>query len=125
MGRNGETSQAIDTSGAEINPATEESVIGVKPLSGASTNGTVALALADTWYQVPSTIPTSDYLLVVTKENSSGTIRWSGNNTGTPSTTNGNKLLTGTLKGRLSANKPLYVSSSIAGDDVNWEVIII
>ncbi len=104
--------------GDGVNPATEESVIGVKPLSGASTNGTVALAVADTWYQVPSTVPTSDYLLVVTIENGVGDIRWSTENGGTPGVTNGN-LAPGELNIKLAANEVLYYGSSTAGDDVN------
>jgi len=94
-------------------------------LSGASTNGTVALAVADTWYQVPTTAPTSDYVLVVSKENEAGTIRWSTTNSGTPSATNGNKFLTGSLKIKLAANEVIYFGSSTAGDDVNWITKII
>jgi hypothetical protein len=107
-----------------VNPATEESVKGVKPLSGASTNGTVALALADTWYQVPTTAPTSDYLLVSTIENGVGDIRWSTENGGTPGAGNGN-LAPGELSIKLAAGEVIYYASSTAGDDVNWLTKII
>lgn len=88
-------------------------------IRGTSTNGTRALTLADTWYSVPSTVPTVDYILVVSIENSAGTIRWGFSNAGTPSATNGN-LAPGHLDIRLAANQTIYFASSTAGDDVNW-----
>lgn len=88
-------------------------------LSGSSTNGTRDLTSANTWYAVPSTIPTQPYILVVTIENNAGTVRWGFSNTGTPSATNGN-LAPGELMVRLNAGQVVYYASSTAGDDVNW-----
>ncbi len=106
-----------------INPATEDSVIGVKPLSGASKNGTTVITVANTWYKIPATVPFVDYCTIIVKENTSGEIRWSGNNVDIPSSTNGTKLLTGTLTCRLAGNKYIYIASSVVGDIINWETI--
>jgi len=93
-------------------------------LSGASANGSVALAVANTWYQVPNVVPTSDYLLVATIENGSGDIRWSTENGGIPGVSNGN-LAPGELSIKLAGNEVLYYSSTIVGDDINWLTKII
>jgi len=90
--------------------------------SGSTSDGTVALTDADTWYAVPTTAPTEDYILVVSSENAAGTIRWSYDNGGTPSATNGNKLPIH-LALKLGANKTIYAGSSDAGDDVNYTII--
>lgn len=108
-----------------INPATEESVVGVRPLSGTGTNGSITLAVANTWYQVPATIPSAPYHLVISKEVNNGDIRFSGNNVGIAGSSNGNKLITGTLVAVMSAGRAFYISSSVAGDIVNWQAIII
>jgi hypothetical protein len=92
---------------------------GVAPLSGTSANGTVALTVADTWYAVPSTVPTVPYVLVVTLENANGTIRLGLSNSGTPSVTNG-MIAPGIFTVRLAAGQVVYYGSSTAGDDVNW-----
>lgn len=97
----------------------------VKPLSGAGTTGTRALAVADTWYSVPSTVPASDYVLVVSKENADGTMRWSFLDTSLPSTTFGNKFTSDDIVFELAANQVVYFSSTQAGDDVNWTTKII
>lgn len=97
---------------------------GIAPLSSSSANGTVDLTSADTWYAVPSTIPNANYILVVTQENATGTIRWGFDNTGTPSATNGNQAPS-QLTVRLSAGQVVYYASSTAGDDVNWTTKII
>ena len=91
----------------------------INPLSGSSTNGTTDLTSANTWYAVPSTIPTSPYVLVATLENSAGTVRWGFSNSGTPSATNGNQAPS-QLTVKLAANQVVYFASSTAGDDVNW-----
>lgn len=91
----------------------------VKPAMGTSVNGTRDLTSANTWYSVPSTVPTVDYILVVSIENGTGTIRWGFDNTGTPSATNGN-IADGTIQIKMPANGVLYFASSTAGDDVNW-----
>jgi len=90
-------------------------------LGGAGTAGTVALASADTWYQVPQSgsVPKSDYTLVVTKENEDGTIRWAFKNTSVPSATYGNKSPTH-LSVDLKADQFIYCGSDNAGDDVCW-----
>lgn len=113
-----------NVAGATINPATEESVKGIAPLSGAGVNGTVALASADTWYSVPSTVPTSPYVLVVTIENALGDIRFGFDNTGTPSATNGN-IAPSQLTLKLAASQVVYYASTVAGDDVNWSTKIL
>lgn len=95
-----------------------------RPPSGSGTNGTRDLTSADTWYAVPSTVPTSDYVLVVAIENSVGTIRWGYSNSGTPSATNGLQAPS-MLTLRLAANQSIYFASSSAGDDVNWTTKVI
>ena len=95
--------------GNDINVATETTLEGVnentKAPQGASSDGTVALASANTWYSVPSgTPPTTDYTLVVSLENADGTVRWSYNNGDTPSATNGN-LAPNHIALNLGANK--------------------
>lgn len=93
---------------------------GVEIPSGTAVNGTRDLTSANTWYAVPSAVPTVDYILDYSIENASGDIRVGRSNTGTPSTTNG-MLALGTIMGiRMKANQSLYFSSSVAGDDINW-----
>jgi hypothetical protein len=119
--------------GAKI--ATDVNVAGVLPagtnnigkvqeeaLGGTGTDGTVALAVADTWYQVPAagSVPAASYVLIVTKENEAGVIRWSFSNGGTPSATNGNTLVGDSLIVSLKSGQVVYFGSSTAGDDVNW-----
>lgn len=84
-----------------------------------SANGTRELTSANTWYAVPSTVPTAPYELVVTQENASGTIRWGFSNSGTPSATNGNQAPS-ELRVRLAGSQVVYFASSTASDDVNW-----
>ena len=97
---------------------------GVAPLSGTSVNGTRDLTSANTWYAVPSTVPSSPYMLVVTQENATGTVRWGFDNTGTPSATNGNQA-PNELRIKLAAGQVVYYASSTAGDDVNWTTKVI
>jgi len=97
---------------------------GLRPLCGASTNGQVVLTNANTWYAVPSTAPTSAYVLVATPETSVGTIRWAFANTGTPSTTNGNFVI-GHFTVKLAANQVVYFGSSSGLDSVNFTTKII
>lgn len=89
-------------------------------LSGTGTDGTVALASANTWYAVPDSAPSNEYVLTVSKENADGTIRWSFTNGGTPSATNGNKLSGSDVSVLLAGSEVLYFGSDTAGDDVNW-----
>lgn len=121
-------SGVINATGSPINPATEEKqdsiITAIRPLSGAGANGTVALTSANTWYAVPSTVPTSDYVLVATIENGLGTVRFGFSNSGTPSTTNGNPA-PGELTVKLAANQSIYYASSTAGDDINWTTKIL
>jgi hypothetical protein len=93
-------------------------------LSGASANGSVALAVADTWYQVPDVVPDDDYTLVATIENGDGTVRWSFENGGTPGVGNGN-LAPGELTVKLAGGEALYYASDTAGDDINWATKVI
>ena len=94
-------------------------------LAGASTNGTSALTGANTWVQVPTAAPASDYVLVVSKENAAGVIRWSFENGGTPSATNGNKMTNSDIIFTLKSSEVVYFGSSTNGDDVNWATKII
>ena len=98
----------------------------VKPLSGAGTAGTKDLTSADTWYAIPSTVPASDYILIVSKETASpGTMRWAFAQASTPSATYGNKFSNQDIIVELAANEVIYVASSQAGDDVNWTTKIL
>jgi len=94
-------------------------------LSGASTDGSVQLTGANTWVQVPDVVPTSDYVLVVSKENTAGTIRFSFDNGGIPSATNGNKFTTDNVIVELAASEVMYFGSTDAGDDVNYTTKIL
>lgn len=96
----------------------------VAGMSGAGVDGSRTLTVADTWYQVPSTIPTEDYILIATKESVAGTIRHGFGNSGTPSSTNGNKMNGDDLILNLKAGHALYVSSDNAGDIINWSTKI-
>lgn len=113
-----------NSAGIRINPATDEGLRGTSIPQGASTNGTVDLTSANTWYQVPSTVPTSDYVLVVSIESAAGTIRWGYSNNSTPSSTNGCQAPS-MLSIRLAANQSVYYGSSSAGDDINWTTKVI
>ncbi len=97
---------------------------GIRPPTGSTVNGSRVLTLANTWYSVPSTIPTSAYAITVTIETTVGTIRWGRDNAGTPSATNGN-LAPGELHERLPGGRALYYASSTANDQVNWTTVII
>lgn len=116
--------ELIGADGVLKNPATEESVKGIAPLSGAGANGTRELTSANTWYSVPSTVPASPYVLVVTQEVASGTIRFGFDNTDTPSATNGNQA-PAQLTLKLAASQVVYFASSTALDDVNWSTKVI
>lgn len=94
-------------------------------LGGASSDGSVALTPADTWVQVPTTAPTTDYLIVITKENEDGVIRYSFNNGGAPGATNGNRMWNDDMVIELRGGEVLYFGSSTDGDDVNYTTKII
>lgn len=117
------------TNGGNLKISLEEletqAVNQIRTMSGASANGVRALASADTWYAVPSTVPASPYVLVVSKENEAGIIRYGLDNTGTPSTTNGNKMTSDDIVFSLAENEVVYFGSSTGGDDVNWTTKII
>lgn len=101
-----------------------ENTLGDKPLSGTSANGTRDLTSANTWYAVPSTVPSQPYILVVTIENAVGTVRFGFSNSGTPSATNGNQAPS-QLTVKLAANQVIYYASSTAGDACNWSTKLI
>jgi len=107
-----------DAANIRINPAKEEDSFPI----GSTSGGTIALASANTWYAVPSSAPTVDYTLIASLENADGTVRFSFDNGGTPSATNGN-IAPSHLAVKLGAGKILYFGSSTAGDDVNFTVI--
>lgn len=114
----------IVDAGKRVQEVTPAEGSGLSVLGGTSTNGTRDLTSANTWYAVPSTVPTQPYILVVTQENAVGTIRFGFDNTGTPSATNGNQAPS-QLTVRLAANQVVYYASSTAGDDVNWTAKVI
>lgn len=89
---------------------------------GSTSDGTVALASADVWYAVPATASTKESVLIASIENAAGTIRWSFDNGGTPSATNGN-LMPEHLSLKLGANKTIFVGSDVAGDDICYTFI--
>ena len=91
-------------------------------LDGTASDGQVVLTNANTWYQVPAagTVPAYDYTLIVSKETAVGTIRFSFDNGGTPSTTNGNQFSNNDFVVQLAANEVMYFGSSSAADSVNW-----
>lgn len=91
---------------------------------GSGENGTVDLTSANTWYAVPSSVPTTPYVLVASIENAVGIIRWGYSNSGTPSSTNGN-VAPSNLTLRVTGGQVIYFSSSTAGDDVNWTTKVI
>lgn len=93
-------------------------------VGGTGANGTVDLTSANTWYAVPSSIPTTDYILVATAETNAGTIRFGFSNSGTPSATNGNRFGTDIII-RIKGGQSLYFASSTAGDDINWTTKIL
>lgn len=107
-----------DYNGAPLLTALED----LGGLGGGNTDGSVTLTNANTWYQVPQagSVPAVDYLLVVSKETSVGQIRFSFDNGGTPSTTNGNKFSNNDFVVQLAANEVVYFGSNSALDVVNW-----
>jgi len=118
--------ELVDTSGVPIDPASETKqdtqIQYQEGLDGTGSDSYVVLTSANTWYQVPQagSVPAYDYTLIVSKETAVGTIRFSFDNGGTPSTTNGNKFTTNDFVVQLAANEVLYFGSSSALDQVNW-----
>lgn len=94
------------------------------PLGGASNSGTRTLTSANTWYTVPSVVPTSAYVLVAVVETDVGTIRWSFDGSGTPSATNGVKA-PDNLVINLEASQSVSFASSVALDVINWTTKIV
>lgn len=90
--------------------------------TGSGGAGSVVLEEANTWYPVPSAAPDKDYTLVLTKENVSGTVRWSFSNEGVPSANNGNRL-PDNLALDLGAGRQIYIGSTSAGDKINYTLI--
>jgi len=89
--------------------------------SGSSTAGQVILTAANSWYAVPTVVPTGYYQMVVGQETATGTIRWSYSNVGTPGTTNG-LMAASTMCIKLSGDQPIYFGSSVASDSVNYTI---
>lgn len=87
---------------------------------GQGSSGSVALSPADTWVQIPDSPPEKPYSLIITKENSDGTIRFSYANDSNPSVTYGNKMRSDDMCLSMGANQVFYVSSTVDGDDMNW-----
>jgi len=117
MGSDGVNAQNIKTD-------TDGNLLG-GGLGGASTNGTIQLTAVNTWVQVPTVVPVNAYVLVVTKENEAGTIRWSFENGGVPSATNGNTMFNDDIIFNLAASEVVFFGSTDAGDDVNFATKII
>lgn len=115
-----------NTVGQAVDPATSTNqatqITYLEGLDGTASDGQVVLTSANTWYQVPAagTVPAYDYTLVVSKETAVGTIRFSFDNGGTPSTTNGNQFSNNDFVVQLAANEVMYFGSSSALDSVNW-----
>lgn len=101
-----------------------ESAKGIKPLSGAGANGTVTMSSANTWYAVPSTVPSSSYVLIATIETGNGNVRFAFSNSGTPSSTNGN-IAPAQYSVRLTSDQVVYYASDVANDVINWTTKII
>lgn len=97
-------------------------------LSGPGSNGQTVCASANTWYALPSgSSPTAAYELLANHETTAGIIRVAFSNSGIPGTTNGviwpkNVLMTVLLG---SSSDTVYVSSSNAGDTINWSTKLV
>ncbi len=112
----------ISTAGDLVVTLDGENIVASFP-AGSSSTGTIALASANTWYAVPASTPTKDYVIAVSKENAAGTIRYSIDDNGsTPSATFGNKMPTH-IAFSMGADKKIYFGSSTSGDDVNYSYI--
>lgn len=103
---------------------TADNSTGVSPLSGSSANGTRELTSANTWYAVPSTVPSSSYILIATIETGNGNVRFAFSNSGTPSSTNGN-IAPAQYSVRLTSGQVVYYASDVANDVINWTTKII
>lgn len=115
-----------DNTSARMNvDSFQRASVRIAGMGSTSTNGTSALTGANTWVQVPTTAPISDYVLVVTKENEDGVIRWSFENGGTPGATNGNRMWNDDMIFNLRASQVVYFGSSTDGDDVNWAAKVV
>lgn len=90
--------------------------------TGSGGAGSVILEEANTWYMVPPVAPNKDYILVLTKEGVSGTVRWSFSGGGVPSANNGNRL-PDNLAVDLGAGKQIYIGSTNVGDKINYTLI--
>lgn len=89
-------------------------------LAGATSDGSVTLTGANTWVAVPSgTPPAGVYELVVRKEVETGVIRWSFDNGGVPSATNG-LIAESSISILLGAGQVVYFGSTQATDVVNF-----
>lgn len=87
--------------------------------TGALSDGTVTLTLANTAYAVPdSAVPTAAYLLIVSANVANTTeMRWRV----TSGTTGGNPIAPGaSMTIRLPASQPLYLYSTAAGQIANY-----
>lgn len=127
--------------GVRINPATEDkqdtiitnlttinTSLGVVGggLSGVGVDGQTICTNANTWYDLPTTIPVSDYQLLAVKETVAGTVRIGFLGTGTPSATNGVQWIGNSPLGvLLNGSQKIYVSSSNAGDIINWSTKVL
>ena len=95
-------------------------------LGGASGDGSVTV-LVNTWTQVPSAgnVPVTDYLLIISKETAVGQFRFSFNNGGVPSASNGNKMSSDDLIVELRGDEVIFVGSDQASDIMNFTTKII
>ncbi|HRH33365.1 MAG TPA: hypothetical protein PK720_04475 [bacterium] len=96
-------------------------------LGGAGSQGSVTLTAANTWKQVPTSPPSSPYILQVAPEGPgtngtfAGVVRQSFTNTGTPSATNGTRFLSGDKYiVELQGGEVIYFASTDATDAVNY-----
>lgn len=96
-------------------------------LGGASDKGSVTLTVANTWKQVPTSPPSSPYILQVVPEGPgtngafAGIVRQSFSDSGTPSATNGTRFLSGDKYiVELKGGEVVYFGSTDATDAVNY-----
>lgn len=93
-----------------------------KGLSGTGADTTITLTNANTAYQVPASIPTTDYVLVISNQSDTN-ITWGFQNTGTL----GNLLVatTGLASMRLAGGQAIYARCASAGKVLNYSTKVV
>lgn len=93
-------------------------------LSGIGIDFQILLSSANTWIPVPPPVagilpPSSPFLIIVSKEVATGTIRYGFQGFGTPGTTNGNQMFDRSMSFSLGGGQKLYFSSTVNTDALN------